>query len=174
VVAHFHYIVFGGTLFGVFAALHHWFPKMTGRHLGERLGKLHFFGTFVLTNAVFLPMHQAGFAGMVRRVADPYAHPSLEPLRELNVFITIAALLLFAWQAIFVANLVLTLRRPRAAEANPWRAASLEWEAPSPPPHGNFARELVVVRGPYEYGDAAGEDDWLPQARASTATEGRA
>jgi cytochrome c oxidase subunit 1 len=168
VVAHFHYIVFGGTLFGVFSALHHWFPKMTGRHLGERLGKLHFFGTFVLTNAVFLPMHQAGFAGMVRRIADPYAYPSLEPLRELNAFITVAALMLFAWQSLFVANLALTLLRPRDAEANPWRAASLEWEAPSPPPHGNFDRELVVVRGPYEYGDAAGAEDWLPQARPRT------
>lgn len=75
---------------------------------------------------------------------------------------------MFAWQSLFVANLALTLLRPRDAEANPWRAASLEWEAPSPPPHGNFDRELVVVRGPYEYGDAAGAEDWLPQARPRT------
>jgi len=165
VVAHFHYIVFGGTLFGVFAALHHWFPKITGKRLDERLGKIHFVGTFVLTNAVFLPMHQAGFAGMVRRIADPYAYKAFEPLRELNVYITIAALCLFAWQIFFVINLIKSLWGGAPAGSNPWEAASLEWEASSPPPHDNFDRDVVVVRGPYEYGDAAGEKDWLPQAQ---------
>jgi cytochrome c oxidase subunit 1 len=99
VVAHFHFIVFGGSVFGLFAACYHWFPKMFGRMLDERLGRLHFVGTFVLTVGVFLLMHQLGLAGMPRRIADPTVYPSLRHLVPLNVTITICALLLAAWRA---------------------------------------------------------------------------
>jgi cytochrome c oxidase subunit I len=169
VVAHFHYIVFGGTMFAVFAGVHHWFPKMFGRMLDERLGKLHFVGTFVFTSGVFLMMHQLGFAGLMRRTADPYQYEVYAHLRPLNVFITWCAFALFAWQALFVVNLFWSLFRGVRVGRNPWQAASLEWEAPSPPAHGNFDRRIEVFGGPYEFGaDArgrAGTSDFTPQTR---------
>lgn len=166
VVGHFHFIVFGGSVLASFGALHHWFPKWFGRTLDERLGRIHFAGTFVLTACVFLLMHQLGLAGQPRRVADPYVYPSLAHLQPLNQFITWSALLLFAWQSFFVVNVVKTLAWGKRAERNPWDATTLEWEAPSPPPHGNFERALVVERGPYEYGLPDGPRDHAPQARA--------
>lgn len=172
VVAHFHFIVFGGSMLAAFAGLYHWFPKMTGRALNEVLGRIHFVGTFVLACCVFLLMHQLGLAGAPRRVADPYVYKSLAPLRGINVFITWSALLLFLWQGFFVVNVLHTLVAGRRATRNPWQANSLEWETASPPPHGNFERELVVERGPYEYGAAAasvGASDHLPQAAAPPA-----
>lgn len=167
VVAHFHFIVFGGSMLAAFAGLYHWFPKMTGRALNEPLGRIHFVGTFVLACCVFLLMHQLGLAGAPRRVADPYVYKSLAPLRGINVFITCSALLLFLWQGFFVVNVLHTLLAGRRSARNPWQANSLEWETASPPSHGNFERELVVERGPYEFGAAAaslGASDHLPQA----------
>lgn len=164
VVGHFHYIVFGGSVFGLFAAFYHWFPKMSGRLLNERLGRWHFVGTFVLTSGVFLLMHQLGLAGMLRRTADPYVYESFQHLRTPNVWITWSAIALASWQALFVANLAYSLRYGPRADANPWRANSLEWEAASPPPHGNFSRELVVERGPYEFEPSNSASDNRPQA----------
>jgi cytochrome c oxidase subunit 1 len=169
VVAHFHFIVFGGSVFGLFAACYHWFPKMFGRMLDERLGRLHFVGTFVLTVGVFLLMHQLGLAGMPRRIADPTVYPSLRHLVPLNVTITICALLLAAWQLIFLLNIAWSLARGPRAPRNPWRAASLEWEADSPPPHGNFERQPQVERGPYEYDPRGGGQDFRPQAATLSA-----
>jgi cytochrome c oxidase subunit 1 len=167
VVGHFHFIVFGGSVLAVFAALHHWFPKMTGRRLDERLGKLHFAGTFVLTACVFLLMHQLGLAGQPRRVADPYVYAGFAHLKPLNAFISVSAFLLFAWQGFFVVNVVKTLAARPAGERNPWDANTLEWETASPPPHGNFEAQPVVLRGPYEYAVAGAENggrDHLRQA----------
>ncbi|MDZ4773190.1 MAG: cbb3-type cytochrome c oxidase subunit I [Planctomycetota bacterium] len=160
VVAHFHYIVFGGTVFAVFAGIHHWFPRFFGRVLDERLGRIHFVGTFVLSNCVFLMMHQLGLAGMLRRTADPYVYEVFEKLKPINVFITWSAISLAAWQLWFVLNLVLTLRKKRTAPSNPWNACSLEWN--------EAATEPIVLRGPYEYGAAAGDEDWLAQTRESS------
>lgn len=151
VVAHFHYIVFGASLFAIFAGLYHWWPKITGRRLHEGLGRLHFVGTFVGTNAVFLVMHHLGFRGMIRRTADPTIQDGVAALQGLNVFITWAAISLVMVQVLFVLNLVYGLFLARRAEENPWEAASLEWESSSPPPPGNFRRVLRVERGPYEY-----------------------
>ncbi|MBI5364424.1 MAG: cbb3-type cytochrome c oxidase subunit I [Planctomycetes bacterium] len=159
VVGHFHFVVFGGSVFAAFAALHHWFPKMTGRRLDERLGKLHFAGTFVLTACVFLMMHQLGMAGQPRRVADPYVYAGLAHLKPLNVFISKSAFLLAAWQGFLVVNVVKTLLAKPEGERNPWDANTLEWETASPPPHANFEAELVVARGPYEYGVPDGPRD---------------
>jgi cytochrome c oxidase subunit 1 len=164
VVAHFHFIVFGGSVFGLFAACYHWFPKMFGRMLDERLGRVHFVGTFVLTVGVFLMMHQLGLAGMPRRIADPTVYPSLRHLAPLNVLITWSALLLAGWQVFFLVNLFWSLARGPRAPRNPWKAASLEWEADSPPPHGNFASQPQVERGPYEYDPRADGEDFQPQA----------
>ena len=113
----------------------------------------------MLTNCVFLMMHQLGLAGLLRRTADPYAVDMFAHLRPVNVFITWSAIGLFAWQSFFVANLVWTWWRARApaeSVANPWRAASLEW-APA-------GTALAVVRGPYEYADPSAPEDWQPQS----------
>ncbi len=169
VVAHFHFIVFGGSVFGLFAACYHWFPKMFGRRLDERLGRLHFVGTFFFTTGVFLLMHQLGLAGMPRRIADPNVYESLRHLRPLNVSISWCAFGLAGWQLVFLVNLAWSLVRGAPAGRNPWRANTLEWETDSPPPHGNFARELVVERGPYEYDPARAEDDFRPQAATLSA-----
>ena len=151
VVAHFHYIVFGASLFALFAGIYHWWPKFTGKRMHEGLGRLHFLGTFVGTNAVFLVMHQLGFRGMIRRTADPTIQDGVGALQGLNVFITWSAVGLVLFQLIFVLNVVYGLFVARRAEENPWEAASLEWETISPPPPGNFRRVLRVERGPYEY-----------------------
>jgi cytochrome c oxidase subunit 1 len=163
-VAHFHYVVFAGSVFAIFAGMYHWFPKMFGRLMNETLGKLHFVGTFVFTNGVFFMMHQLGLAGLMRRTADPYAYETYAHLQPLNQFISISAMFLVAWQVFFVLNLFHSIFWGRRVGRNPWKSCSLEWEAPSPPGHGNFDHELSVQRGPYEYGDPSAEDDFRPQS----------
>jgi cytochrome c oxidase subunit 1 len=165
VVAHFHYVVFAGSVFAIFAGIYHWFPKMFGRMMNDTLGKIHFVGTFIFTNGVFYMMHQLGIAGLMRRTADPYAYEIYAHLQPLNQFISISAFCLFAWQIFFVANLFHSLFWGKRVGRNPWKACSLEWEAPSPPGHGNFDHELEVHRGPYEYGTPEVDDDYLPQSR---------
>src|SRR5690606_31761996 len=150
-VAHFHYVVFGGSIFAIFGGIYHWFPKMFGRMMNETLGKIHFIGTFVFTNCVFYMMHQLGIAGLMRRTADPYAYEVYAHLQPLNQFISISAFCLMGWQVFFVANLVWSLGWGKRIGRNPWGATTLEWDAPSPPGHGNFDRPLTVLRGPYEY-----------------------
>ncbi|HVS12153.1 MAG TPA: cbb3-type cytochrome c oxidase subunit I [Planctomycetota bacterium] len=165
VVAHFHYVVFAGSVFAVFGAIYHWFPKMFGRAMNETLGKVHFVGTFIFTNGVFYMMHQLGIAGLMRRTADPYEYDVYAHLQPLNEFITICAFCLFAWQIFFVVNLFHSLFWGKRVGRNPWHATTLEWEAPSPPGHGNFDKQLAVHRGPYEYSSPEVAEDYLPQAR---------
>lgn len=165
IVAHIHYVLFGGSMFGVFAGIYYWFPKMFGRLMDERLGKLHFALTFVGFNAVFFPMHILGVRGMPRRIADPYSYAYLADLQGINQFMTWSAYLLGLVQVIFVANFAWSLVRGPLAERNPWCANTLEWVAASPPPHGNFEVVPTVYRGPYEYSSPLVEEDWLPQDR---------
>jgi len=164
VVAHFHYVVFGGSVFGIFAAIYHWFPKMFGRMMNETLGKIHFVGSFIFTNGVFYMMHQLGMAGLMRRTADPYAYETYAHLKPLNQFITISAFCLFAWQIFFVVNFFHSMFWGKRVGRNPWNSCSLEWDAPSPPGHGNFDKELHVYRGPYEYASPETDADNLPQS----------
>ncbi len=164
IVAHFHYVVFAGSVFAIFASIYHWFPKMFGRMMNDTLGKVHFFGTFVFTNGVFYMMHQLGLAGLMRRTADPYAYELYAHLQPLNQFISYCAFALLGWQVLFVFNLFHSMFFGKRVGRNPWRANSLEWSAPSPPGHGNFDHQLEVVRGAYEYGDPEAEEDHLPQA----------
>ncbi|MEX0893786.1 MAG: cbb3-type cytochrome c oxidase subunit I [Gemmatimonadota bacterium] len=163
VVAHIHYVLVGGSLFGIFSAITFWFPKMFGRMMNEGLGKLHFALTFIFFNATFFPMHMLGSGGMMRRLYDPTQYPHLQPQQDTNVFITVCALLLFASQLILVVNFFWSLFRGKRAPENPWQANSLEWSAPSPPPHGNWGGRLPAVhRGPYEYSHPERESDyWL-------------
>ena len=165
VVAHFHYVVFAGSVLAIFGAVYHWFPKWFGRMMNETLGKIHFFGTFVFLNGVFYMMHQLGVAGLMRRTADPYAYDVYAHMQPMNEFITISAFCLMAWQVLFFVNFFRSLFWGQRVGRNPWHACSLEWEAPSPPGHGNFDHQLAVYRGPYEYGTPEVADDYLPQAR---------
>jgi cytochrome c oxidase subunit 1 len=164
VVAHFHFVMASAALFGVFAGIYHWFPKMFGRFMNERLGKVHFWLTFIGIYATFFPMHFAGFAGMMRRIYSTQVYGFLADLAPLNAFISLAAFGLGLAQVIFIYNFFYSLRRGPVADRNPWGATTLEWEAPSPPPHGNFPGELPVVhRWAYDYSVPDATDDFIPQ-----------
>ena len=147
VVAHIHYVLFGGSLFTIFAGIYYWFPKMTGRMYDERLGKLHFWLTFVGFNATFFPMHLIGVQGMPRRVSD------YDPIfAHWNMFISVASFGLGASTIVFLYNMVHSMRFGRVAESNPWRSLTIEWQVSSPPPVFNFDEIPQVIGNPYEYG----------------------
>ena len=147
VVAHFHFVLFGGSVFGIYAGIYHWFPKITGRFLNETLGRIHFVLTFIGTLATFLPMHELGLQGMPRRVAmyDPQ-------FVALNQICTIGAFVLGASVIPFFLNVLWSWGFGRKAGDNPWNALSLEWTTSSPPAIENWDTLPVVTHGPYEYG----------------------
>jgi cytochrome c oxidase subunit 1 len=147
VVAHLHYVLFGGSLFTIFAGVYYWFPKMTGRMYDERLGKLHFWLTFIGFNLTFGPMHLIGIEGMPRRVAD-YA----SRFATWNLIISFASFVIGISTLVFVYNIITSWRGGPRATSNPWRAMTLEWQVSSPPPIFNFDAIPTVVGGPYEYG----------------------
>src|SRR4051812_13314068 len=147
VVAHIHYVLFGGSVFTIFAGIYHWFPKMTGRMYDETLGKIHFWISFVTFNTTFGPMHLIGIDGMPRRVAD-YA----QQYAGWNLFISISAFIFGASFFIFLYNMISSWRYGPPAPANPWQAHTIEWQVSSPPPIFNFDEVPTVVGGPYEYG----------------------
>jgi cytochrome c oxidase subunit 1 len=167
IVGHIHYVLFGGSTFGIFAAIYYWFPKMFGRMMDERLGKLHFFLTFLFFNGTFLLMHIVGMHGHPRRIADPYVYEFLNrpAIRGMNVFMTVNALLLGAAQLIIVYNFIVSLVAGKKAGDNPWKANTLEWSTVSPPPHYNFARIPTVYHAAYEYSVPGVDDDFLPQTQ---------
>jgi cytochrome c oxidase subunit 1 len=176
IVAHIHYVLFGGSLFGIFGGIYFWFPKMFGRMMSEFWGKVHFFFTFIFFNLAFFTMHLIGVMGAPRRYADLRPRPGvpLEVLDEYTRGVTEAFMLqnqiisgsvfvLIAAQSIFVINLFWSLFRGKKVGNNPWQSNSLEWQAPSPPPHGNFETIPTVYRGPYEYSHPDAPEDYLPQ-----------
>jgi cytochrome c oxidase subunit 1 len=166
VVGHFHLIMAAALLMASFAAVYFWFPKMFGRMMSERLGKLHFWPTFLALNVVFGGQLLIGWAGMQRRLYDPSAYDFLKHLLPWNVWISRAAYVLGAAQLVFVWNFFASLRRGKPAPANPWQVGTLEWTLPSPPPHQNFDAIPTVVRGPHELGGPeaiARGKDWLGQ-----------
>ncbi|HEY7117876.1 MAG TPA: cbb3-type cytochrome c oxidase subunit I, partial [Tepidisphaeraceae bacterium] len=166
IVAHIHYVLFGGSMFGIFAAIYFWYPKMFGRMMNERLGKVHFWITFVAFNFTFFTMHILGLRGMPRRVATYTNYPSFADLQPMNVFISISAFVMGLGQLLFAINFLGSLIWGRRAPQNPWEATTLEWvDAPTPPPHGNFVKVPLVYHGPYEYSSPLVEEDWLPQTR---------
>src|SRR5215207_9232260 len=147
IVAHIHYVLFGGSVFTIFAGIYYWFPKMTGRMYDERLGKLHFWLTFIGFNGTFFPMHWVGLQGMPRRVSD-YA----EQFGNWNMVISLFSFLLGASTIVFFYNIIQSWHRGPIAPGNPWRAMTLEWQVTSPPPIFNFDEIPQVVGSPYEYG----------------------
>lgn len=147
VVAHFHYVIYGTIVFGIYAALYHWFPKMTGRMYYEGLGKLHFALTFIGTTLCFFPMHFSGLMGMPRRVA------SYDPeFAFWNVLASLGGFLLGISVLPFILNMVSSWIQGEKAPNNPWRAIGLEWLTTSPPPVENFEEIPVVISPPYQYG----------------------
>ncbi len=164
IVAHFHYVV-AGIIFAMFAAIYFWFPKMFGRMMNPTWGIVHFIGTYVFFNLTFFPMHFLGVGGHIRRIYNPMQYEYLEQFGDMNVFITISAFCLALSQIPFIVNFVGSLFVGEKASENPWQANTLEWSAPSPPPHGNFADTPQVYRGPYEYSSPEVQEDWLPQDR---------
>jgi cytochrome c oxidase subunit 1 len=165
VVAHFHYTFFPIAVIATFAALYYWFPKMFGRMMDETLGKIHFWGTIVPFNGVFIPLFLTGMAGDHRRIYsyEHFTQLATGNLRTLRIVATVSLVVMLLFQLVFLYNFVVSLLRGRRAEANPWRANTLEWTAPSPPPHGNFAQLPTVYRGPYEYSVPGRKDDYWPQ-----------
>jgi cytochrome c oxidase subunit 1 len=164
IVAHFHYVLFGATLFGVFGGITFWFPKMFGRMMNEPIGKLHFFLTFIGFNGTFFPMHLLGVAGMPRRYANPFLYEYLEHLLPMNQFMTYSAILMGFAQLLLLGNFLLSIKFGKPCGRNPWGANGLEWSAPSPPGHGNFDVAPVCYRGPYEYSHPdcpEGQDYWM-------------
>lgn len=155
VVAHFHYTILGGGIFGLFAAIYYWFPKFSGRMYDERLGQIHFWPMFIGFNLTFMPMYWLGINGMNRRIAD-----YVPELAGVNLFVSLSAFGLGASFLVFVWNMVVSWRSGVPATDNPWDARTLEWATSSPPPEHNFPTMPTVVSGAYDYG----EDDPKPHA----------
>jgi cytochrome c oxidase subunit I len=158
IVGHFHYVLFGGSVFGIYAGIYHWFPKMTGRFLDERLGKIHFVMTFFGTHLTFLPMHNLGLSGMPRRIAmyDPQ-------FQALNQLCTWGAYLLALSIVPFYFNVVYSWIKGKRASGNPWNALTLEWTTDSPPMIENWEVLPVITTGPYDYGKDK-EEELVSQA----------
>ena len=175
VIGHFHYVVAPGTIFALIAGIYFWYPKMTGRYMSEFWGRVHFWCSFVFMNLTFQPMFAQGMAGMLRRMADggvgysiannPDAIGGLaDRYLQLNVNITLAAYALGISQIPFIINLFYSIRNGKKVESdNPWESTTLDWQTPTPPPHGNFVGPIKVVNGPYEYSVPGAKADYIPQ-----------
>ncbi len=165
IVGHIHYVLFGGSLFGAFAGLYFWYPKMFGRMMNETWGKIHWAITFVTFNLVFFPMHFLGMRGMPRRIYDYTQYTHLKGLQPMNQFMTISLFVLGAAQVILVLNFFLSMRRGKLAGPNPWHANTLEWQTSSPPPHENFtAASRRSTAGPTSTASPGHGSDYWPQS----------
>ena len=175
VIGHFHYVVAPGTIFALFAGVYFWFPKATGRFMNETLGKIHFWLSLLFMNLIFMPMMIQGLAGMSRRMYDGGATYSEATsgnigalskfmVADLNKFITHAAFALAVTQIAFIVNFFWSIRNGKKVESdNPWDATTLDWQTPTPPPHGNFPTQPEVHRGPYDYSLPGSKADFTPQ-----------
>jgi cytochrome c oxidase subunit I len=149
IVAHFHYVLFGGSMMGIWAGIYHYFPKMTGRRLSERLGMWHFWLTFIGMNLTFFPMHFSGLFGMPRRI---YQYDAGQGWETFNLMSSVGAYILAIGTAIGVWNMIRSRKKGREAGNDPWGAPTLEWSIPSPPPDYNFA-QIPTVRSRYPLWD---------------------
>jgi cytochrome c oxidase subunit 1 len=167
VIGHFHYVVAPGTILALFGGIYYWFPKATGRVMNDLLGKIHFWGSFIAMNVVFMPMFVTGLAGVNRRLYDgglQYAHA--QGTLEWTQASSYGAWALGFFQIFFIFNFFWSIRHGKQVGDNPWKATTLEWQAPSPPPHGNFTTPPEVHRGPYEYSVPGAATDFTMQGQA--------
>ena len=167
VTGHFHLVMGVASIFGMFAALYFWFPKMFGRFMNESIGKFHFWVTFIGVYAIFIPMHIMGIVGMPRRYSSFTEYGFLDKLHPLVMFVTIAAIVTIVVQLVFYFNLVWSIFKGEKASDNPWEATTLEWSTSTPPPHDNFAGVLpTVYHGPYEFAVPGAPNDYVMQTDA--------
>ena len=164
VVAHFHLVMGSAAIFGMFAGIYHWFPKMFGRMMNNTLGYFHFWFTFISAYLVFFPMHFMGLAGVPRRYYQFTLLKEFEIWADVNVMITMAAMLGGIAQLFFLFNFFYSIFKGKKAEQNPWESNTLEWSTPVEHLHGNWPGEIpTVYRGPYEYSRPDREEDFFPQ-----------
>jgi cytochrome c oxidase subunit 1 len=167
VPAHFHLVMGVASIFGMFAALYFWFPKMFGKYMNEGIGKIHFWITFIGVYCIFVPMHVMGLVGMPRRYSDFRNYHFLDNLKPLVMFVSIAAIITIVAQLIFYFNVFWSMFKGAKAPDNPWEATTLEWTTSSPPPHDNFAGVLpTVYHGPYEFAVPGAPNDYVMQTDA--------
>ncbi|MBK0402308.1 cbb3-type cytochrome c oxidase subunit I [Adhaeribacter sp. BT258] len=172
VVAHFHLVMGSAAFFGMFCGVYHWFPKMFGRMMDEKLGYVHFWLTFLGVYLVFIPMHYVGIAGFPRRYYSFTAFETFSQFADLNMFISAAAILAFLGQFIFLFNFIYSIYRGRRASMNPWHSNTLEWTTPVNPGHGNWPGEIpAVYRWPYDYSKPGAAEDFIPQNVPFSQTE---
>ena len=165
VVAHFHIVMGLSAIFGMFAGVYHWFPKMYRRMMNKSLGYLHFWLTFVSAYGVFFPMHFTGLAGLPRRYYSNAEFPMFDELQDINVIITMFAIFGGIAQLIFLFNFFYSMWRGPVAPKNPWRSNTLEWTTPVEHIHGNWVGEIPAVhRWPYDYSKPGHEEDFVPQS----------
>lgn len=171
VVAHFHLVMGSASFFGLMAGVYHWFPKMFGRMMDARLGYIHFWLTFIGVYMVFFPMHYIGIAGFPRRYYSWTNFEFSNMYTDLNMFVSIAAIITFGAQLIFLFNFFYSMYRGRVASLNPWRSNTLEWTTPLHPKHGNWPGEIpTVYRWPYDYSKPGAAEDFIPQTVPLSAT----
>ncbi len=165
VVAHFHIVMGIAAFFGMFSGVYHWFPKMFGRFMNETLGRIHFWGTLIGAYAIFWPMHYLGMAGVPRRYYSFEAFDAFKHFGPMNQFITIAAIIVFGLQLLFVINFFYSIFKGRRMKTkNPWGANTLEWTTPIDAGHGNWPGKIPVVhRWAYDYGKDGKE--FIPQVQ---------
>ena len=167
VIGHFHYVVAPGTLLALFGGIYYWFPKATGRLMNDVLGKIHFWGSFLALNVVFMPMFIQGLSGMNRRMYDGgIGYTMNQDVLVWNSVISMGAWTLGFFQLFFIFNFFWSIKKGKKVGKNPWNATTLEWQAPSPPPHGNFLTPPVAYRGPYEYSAPGAKTDFIMQGEA--------
>ncbi|WP_026463115.1 cytochrome c oxidase subunit I [Adhaeribacter aquaticus] len=164
VVAHFHLVMASSAFFGLFAGVYHWYPKMFGRMMDDKLGYIHFWLTFIGVYMVFMPMHYVGIAGFPRRYYSWTSFELFSKFADLNMYISLAAVIAWLAQFIFAFNFFYSMFRGRRATQNPWRSTTLEWTTPVNPGHGNWPGAIpTVYRWPYDYSKPGAADDFIPQ-----------
>lgn len=164
VVAHFHIVMGLSAILGMFAGVYHWFPKMFGRLMNKPLGYAHFWITFVCAYGVFFPMHFLGMAGVPRRYYSNTAFPMFDNLQDINVLVTVFAIVGAIAQGLFIFNFFYSMYRGKRSSQNPWRSTTLEWTTPVEHIHGNWPGAIPTIhRWPYDYSKPGEEDDYIPQ-----------
>ena len=164
VVAHFHLVMGVSAIYGMYAGIYHWFPKMFGRMMNNSLGYVHFWFTAIAAYGVFFPMHFLGLAGLPRRYYQNTAFPLFDDLADINVLITYFALFGGISQIVFLANFFFSIYKGKKAPQNPWRSNTLEWTTPVEHIHGNWPGEIPeVTRWAYDYSKPGYEEDFVPQ-----------